>query len=159
MTVAAKRKIAREIEKDLGGEARVGVDLVEIGPLRSRFENRDLLLREVFTQAELEYSRAQRRPWLHLAARLAAKEATFKAMGCGLAGAMSWHDVEVGRDVSGEPWLRLSGDVARRAGALGLCRFVVSLSHGRQYAIAVVLAFSDEQKVRAKGTMHAVSVR
>jgi len=140
MTVMAKQKIVREVRKHLGGEIRVGVDLVEIDPFRSRFESQDGLLPEVFTSAEISYSCAQRRPWLHLAARFAAKEATFKAIGCGLAGEMSWRDVEVDRDEAGTPILRLFGDTARRAGVDGLSRFAVSLSHGKQNAIAVVVA-------------------
>ncbi len=141
MTVAAGLRTAAGIQKHLSPKARVGVDLVEIGSFRSRFEGREELLREVFTSAELGYARAQRRPWLHLAARFAAKEATFKAIGCGVAGTISWRDVEVGRDEVGEPWLTLSGEAARRANAVGLRRFAVSLTHGQQYAVAVVLAF------------------
>jgi len=144
LTAVAGSRIARGITKQLPQATRVGVDLVEIGQFRSRLEGGDGLLRAVFTDAELEYARAQRRPWLHLAARFAAKEATFKAIGCGVAGAISWRDVEVRRDEAGEPCLRLVGEVARRADAAGLHRFAVSLAHGRQYAIAVVLAFSNQ---------------
>lgn len=121
----------------------MGVDLVEMSSFRSKFEDRDELLKEVFTAAELGYARAQRRPWLHLAARFAAKEATFKAIGCGIAGAMSWRDVEVRRDEAGEPSLRLSGETARRAAALGLRRFAASLTHGKRYVVAVVLGFGS----------------
>lgn len=139
----AGRRIAAEIQKHLSPEARVGVDLVEIAGFRSRFEGREELLQEVFTAAEIGYARAQRRPWLHLAARFAAKEATLKAMGCGVAGAIGWRDVEVRRDEAGEPFLGLSGEAARHASALGLRRFAVSLSHGKQYAVAVVLGFGS----------------
>lgn len=140
MTVSAGRRIAGGIRKHLPREARVGVDLVEIGSFRSKFDGRDELLKQVFTATEIGYARAQRRPWLHLAARFAAKEAVFKAIGCGIAGAMSWRDVEVRGDEAGEPSVTLSGETARRAAALGLRRFAVSLTHGRQYAVAVVLA-------------------
>lgn len=141
MTVATGRRIAHGMRKHLSQEARVGVDLVEIDSFRSRLEGQDELLREVFTTAELGYARAQLRPWLHLAARFAAKEATFKAIGCGVAGAVSWRDVVVLRDAAGEPALALSGEAVRRARAAGIRRFAVSLTHGRQYAVAVVLAF------------------
>lgn len=143
MTVAVRRTIAGKVRKQWPPEARVGVDLVEIESFRSRFEGRDALLQEVFTEAEIAYAHARRRPWLHLAARFAAKEATFKAMGSGVAGSMRWRDVEVDRDEAGEPFLKLSGETARRVASLGLRRFAVSLSHGRQYAVAVVLAFGS----------------
>ncbi len=144
MTLVRERVVMIGIAKYLPQAARVGVDLVEIAPFQSRLEGRDDLLRAVFTDAEMEYARAQRRPWLHLAARFAAKEATFKAIGCGVAGAISWRDVEVRRDEAGEPCLNVTGELARRTDAAGLHRFAVSLAHGRQYAIAVVLAVSDQ---------------
>ncbi len=147
MSAIAARRIASEMQTQLPQAARVGVDLVEIGPFRSRLEGREDLLRAVFTDAEMEYARAQRRPWLHLAARFAAKEATFKTIGCGIAGAISWCDVEVRRDEAGEPCLRLSGEVARRASTAGLHRFAVTVAHGRQYAIAVVLAFPEQSAI------------
>lgn len=141
MSVAAGRKIAVGVRGRLLGLARVGVDLVEIGPFRDRFDGRGELLREVFTADEIGYAHAQRRPWTHLAARFAAKEATLKAIGCGVVGTIGWRDVEVRRDPAGEPFLTLSGEVSRRAEAAALRRFAVSLTHGRQYAVAVVLAF------------------
>jgi holo-[acyl-carrier protein] synthase len=144
MSVAVRRRIAGKIRKQLPQEVRVGADLVEIESFRSRFEGRDALLQEVFTEAELAYARARRRPWLHLAARFAAKEATFKAIGCGVAGSIRWRDVEVCRDEAGEPSLALSGETARRASSHGLRQFAVSLSHGRQYAVAVVLGFGRD---------------
>lgn len=143
MTVANGPRITHGIRKHLPREARVGVDLVEIDSFRSRFQGRDEFLRQVFTAAELGYARRRLRPWLHLAARFAAKEATFKAIGCGVAGAVSWRDVEVLRDAAGEPALALSGEAARRAEVAGVRRFAVSLTHGRQYAVAVVLAFAQ----------------
>lgn len=134
--------LASAIRRQLAPEVRVGVDLVEVAQLRARFEGRDGLLREVFMAGEIEYAMGQRRPWPHFAARLAAKEATFKAIGCGVTGGVAWHDVEVRRDEAGEPRLAVSGETARRAARVGVNRFAVSLSHGPRYAVAVVLATS-----------------
>lgn len=142
MTTRHARKILGHVRRHLSRDARVGIDLVEVDPFRSRFEGREQLLQDVFTVAELEYARSRPRPWLHLAARLAAKEAAFKAVGCGVTGAVSWRDVEVGRDEAGQPTLAVTGELARLAGAAGVHRFAVSLSHGREYAVAVVVAFA-----------------
>ena len=119
------------------------MDLVEVAQLRARFEGRDGLLREVFTPREIEYAMGQRRPWLHLAARFAAKEAAFKTIGCGGARGVAWHDVEIRRDEAGEPRLAVSGETARRAAALGVTRFAVSLSHGPRYAVAIILGLGS----------------
>lgn len=137
----AGRRIARRLREHLPTDVRVGVDLVEIDLFRSRLEGRDDLLRQVFTDGEVAYAHARLRPWQHLAARFAAKEATLKALGSGLAGGIAWRDVEVRRDEAGEPSVVLSGEAARRAAAAGLTRFALSLTHGRRFATAVILAF------------------
>lgn len=119
---------------------RVGVDLVETDAFQRRFEERDEVLRGVFSDAELAYCQAQARPWPHLAARLAAKEAVFKAMGTGLAGAMTWRDVEVTRDAAGTPGLVFSGATSSVLTREGL-QACVSLSHTETHAIAFVVLF------------------
>jgi holo-[acyl-carrier protein] synthase len=119
--------------------ARVGVDLVDVPAFQARLEGRDDLLADVFTDAELAYARSRRRPWPHLAARFAAKEATLKAIGTGLAGAMTWRDIEVTRDAAGTPGLMVQGATAGALGRQGLRRASVSLAHTRGHAIAVVL--------------------
>lgn len=120
-------------------DLRVGVDLVDVARFQERFAGRDEALGEVFTPGELEYCRSRRRPWEHLAARFAAKEAALKALGSGLAGAMTWRDVEVTRDEAGAPALAIHGAVARRLQAARLAPGQVSLAHTRGQAIAVVI--------------------
>ncbi|HEV8616619.1 MAG TPA: holo-ACP synthase [Methylomirabilota bacterium] len=116
----------------------VGVDLVGVAAFRARLEGRDGLLGSVFREAELAYCLAQARPWMHLAARFAAKEAALKALGSGLAGAMSWQDIEITRDEAGVPGLVFHGAVAERFARAGLRPASVSLSHTTDHAIAVV---------------------
>jgi holo-[acyl-carrier protein] synthase len=120
---------------------RVGVDLVAVQAFQERFEHRDQVLAGVFCEAERAYCLAQRSPWMHLAARFAAKEAALKALGSGLAGAMSWRDVEVTRDEAGTPGLVFHGVVAEALAKEGLHGASVSLSHSAGQAIAVVLLF------------------
>ncbi len=117
---------------------RVGVDLLDVAAFRTRFDGRDDLLADTFSEAELAYCRTQHRPWTHLAARFAAREATLKALGTGWAGAMRWRDVEVTRDPAGAPSLALSGAVADAVAKAGFTRSTVSLSHTETHAIAVV---------------------
>ena len=120
-------------------EPRVGVDIVDVDVVRRRFEAESGLLSEVFTGDELAYCHAQREPWPHLAARFAAKEALIKALGTGLAGSMTWKDIEVVRDATGAPGLRLHDGTQARFGAGGFGRCAVSLSHTDTYAVAVVM--------------------
>jgi holo-[acyl-carrier protein] synthase len=118
---------------------RVGVDLVDVAAFRARFDGRDDLLAGIFSEAELTYCRAQASPWMHLAARFAAREATLKALGTGLAGAIGWRDVEITRDPTGAPGLAFRGALAEALRAAELTRGSVSLSHTETHAIAVVL--------------------
>ena len=72
--------------------------------------------------------------------RFAAKEATSKALGTGIVG-LSWREMEVVPDRRGKPTILLRGRAAARATEIGLDRFEVSLSHSRDMAIAMVVAF------------------
>lgn len=117
----------------------MAVDLIAVSKVRRVFEGRQALLATVFTREELRYSTGQRRPFMHLAARFAAKEAVFKALGRGLSGEMSWLDVKIVHGPWAEPRLILRGEAARLAKAKGLHRCAVSLTHAGGYAMAAVL--------------------
>jgi len=118
---------------------RVGVDLVDVPAFEARFAGRDETLVEMFTDTELAYCRRQHRPWRHLAARFAAKEATAKALASGLSGAMRWRDIEVTNDPAGAPSLTITGATGDALRAHGLVAGSVSLSHTATHAVAVVL--------------------
>ena len=79
-----------------------------------------------------------------MAARFAAKEAVSKALGVGLnhisAHGIGWQDVEVLPDPLGKPMVRLSGHARALAREQGLHQWSISLSHGRDYAVAFVVA-------------------
>lgn len=120
---------------------RLGVDLVDVVAFRARFDGRDDLLAATFSEAELAYCRTRPRPWAHLAARLAAREAVLKALGTGLTGTMSWRDVEVTRDPAGAPALAFHGATADAVARAGVVGSTVSLSHTETHAIAVVVLF------------------
>lgn len=98
-----------------------------------RVENR------VFDEEELEYSKAKGDPHLHLAARFAAKEALFKALGKGLSEGITWNDVKISNDESGKPHLHLSGRASEIARDMGVKSIHVSLSHTEDCAIAIVV--------------------
>ena len=113
-----------------------GVDIIEIPRIQRVFgEYGQRFLNRIYTPAEIEYCRG-RAP--NLAARFAAKEATMKALGTGVRG-VGWRDIEVVRAPSGAPGIRLHGRAKRRAERLGLQEICISLSHSREYAVAVVV--------------------
>jgi holo-[acyl-carrier protein] synthase len=129
-----------------------GIDIVEIARIEqavTRWGER--FLKRVFTAGERRDSGERTRS---LAARWAAKEAAAKALGIGVQGvgaaatvgagnALRWLDLEVQRMPTGQPMLLLHGGAAERAEALGWRSVALSLSHGHDYAIAMVVAQAD----------------
>lgn len=114
----------------------VGVDIVEVGRIARMVERwGERFLRRVYTPQELAYSRG-RPP--QLAARFAAKEAAMKALGTGRRG-VAWREVEVVGRRGQPPSLRLHGRARERARRLGLRSLALSLSHSRDYAVALVV--------------------
>ena len=75
---------------------------------------------------------------LSLAARFAAKEAFGKAIGSGLRH-FSLRDIAVLNDSNGKPFMMLTGSAERAFKDFGGDRIVVSLSHEKDNALAVVL--------------------
>ena len=120
----------------------IGIDIVDLDVFRGRLDA--ALIAELYLPAETDYCLTQVRHWENFAARLAAKEATFKALGAGLAQGLRWRDVEVVRGEGGAVTLALHGAAQARAAALGVRRCHVSLSHSRGTAVAVVAAEEDE---------------
>lgn len=99
-------------------------------------------LERVYTAEELTYCGGR---VASLAVRFAAKEAIAKALGTGVwQEGILWTDLEVIReDASGAPSARLHNAALRRAEALGLIEWSLSLSHTRIYAVAFVVAASQ----------------
>lgn len=111
-----------------------GIDIVDVGRLASRLEQYPRLAARLFSHAERDYCSACTSPEESLAARFAAKEAAFKALGTGWP-EISWLDVEVVSD-RGRPALRFGGRAAQLAGG---CETSVSLSHDSGLAVAQVV--------------------
>jgi len=118
----------------------VGIDLERVDRFAPADPEHERGLHErVFTAAELAYCRGMQRPAPSLAARFAAKEALFKALGTGKQSDMSWHDVEVVHEELGRPALVLAGRTKEIADRMGVARIHVSITHTRESAAAVVV--------------------
>ena len=114
-----------------------GIDLIEIERVADVIARQgERFLQRVYTPRELADCGGRSES---LAARWAAKEATAKALGCGI-GDVSWQEVEIQRDENGAPSLHLYGEAAQKAKEQGLETWSVSLSHSQSHAIALVVA-------------------
>ncbi|WP_353063936.1 holo-ACP synthase [Tunturibacter psychrotolerans] len=119
----------------------VGTDLMETKRIEvsiDRFGER--FLERVFTTGEIAYCmRKKKNAAESFAARFAAKEAGAKALGTGISRGVTWKELEVRREANGRPTLHLSGRAAELAGAMGVRRMQLSLTHSRELAMAVVV--------------------
>ena len=114
-----------------------GVDLVDIARIREAIDRHgERFIARIFTEAEQNECGGRLES---LAARFAAKEATAKALGCGI-GDVSWLDIEVIGDQNHAPHLYLHGEGQNLAKRMGLSNWSVSLSHTESQAIAFVVA-------------------
>ncbi|MDA1080216.1 MAG: holo-ACP synthase [Gemmatimonadetes bacterium] len=121
--------------------AGVGIDMVEIARIERLLASKGArAIARLFTDGEVDYSNARARPAMHFAARLAAKEAAFKALaGSDDARLIGWREVEVVSKPGGPPSLVLHGRAETRARELGVQRVHLSLTHTDQTAAAVVI--------------------
>ena len=122
----------------------IGVDLVSIPRMRAMIDRwQDRFLQRVFTEGEIAYCRRRRDPAPHFAARFAAKEAGFKALGTGWRLGVRWRELEVRRERDEAPTLVLSGR-SREIGLFrGGSRMLLSLTHEGDYALAQAILVGD----------------
>lgn len=123
----------------------VGVDLVDVQRVRSLLARKgERALRRLFTEGERAYADTHPEPARQLAARVAAKEAAFKALaGNALARSIGWRELEVVARVGQSPLLVLHGRAADRATELGVVTIHLSITHTDLTAAAFVVAESS----------------
>ncbi len=118
----------------------IGVDVIKVERLSQSLERfGERMEKRIFTAGELEYCRRHKDPLPHLAARFAAKEAAFKAIGTGLSGGVGWRQAEVIQPGGHPPVLRFHGVALARFQALGCTASHLSLSHDGGLAVACVV--------------------
>lgn len=122
----------------------IGIDLVDIDRFRRSLERTPSMRTRLFTEVELDYVAPMVDPVPSLAARFAAREAVMKSLGLGL-GAFGFHEVWVERATSGEPSLAVTGAALDLAGAAGVDRWHLSLTHSDTTAGAYVVAESTDR--------------
>ncbi len=122
-----------------------GIDIVEINRISELLEaHGDRFLTRCFTDGERKYAETGRkRRAERYAARFACKEAVLKVIGTGWRDGISWRDIDVKREPSGQPQIAISGRCAEIANNLGIVSWHVSLSHTDKIAIASVIGCGD----------------
>lgn len=123
---------------------KIGTDICSVKRITNTYNKYGKrFLRKILTDSEYQYvvSNKKLRSVEILAGRFAAKEAVAKALGVGWRG-IHWKEVEIVRHASGAPSVVLHGRAKLLAKELNLNNFEVSLSHERDFAIALVVAYT-----------------
>ena len=122
----------------------IGVDLVETARIQESIDQYgDRFIRRLYTSGEINYCEKFKNRAERFAARFAAKEAAFKALGTGWREGVRWVDVEVSNLANGKPELLLHGRAEELARSMGVNRRFISISHADQYAVVQVVLESD----------------
>jgi len=121
----------------------LGLDLVDVDRVVQLLDRHgDRALQRLLTPRERDYCMFQAVPARHIAARIAAKEAAYKAFAqAGTERVVWWLDTEVVRGANGLPSLSFHDRARKSVEELGISRSLVSLTHSDASAAAVVLLF------------------
>lgn len=110
--------------------AGIGIDIIEVERVKNLVEKTPRSLEKIFSPLETQYCLQKKNKYQHLAARFAAKEAFFKALGRRI----SWTDIELDNLPSGKPHLNIKSKER-----YSFDKVHVSISHISDYAVAVVI--------------------
>lgn len=117
----------------------IGIDLIEVDRIAKAMQQTARFQSRLFTAAEIAYCDQQAVPAQHYAARYAAKEAFFKALGTGYRDGLSFQEIEIVLNELGRPTIRVSGKCAEYLQENGAGPTQLSLTHTAHYACAVVV--------------------
>lgn len=127
----------------------IGTDLVEVARVQKAI-GRSAFLERVYTERERELI-ADR--LARAAGNFAAKEAVAKALGCGFAG-IKPIEIEVLREPSGQPYVVLHGNAAKKAEEQGVSVVQISITdtveYAQSYAVCEGKNGKDESIVRQR---------
>ena len=118
----------------------IGIDIIEVTRVHASVERfGERFLKRILLADEIAYCQSHKKTAPYIAARFAAKEAISKAFGTGIGAKLSWHDMEVKRRESGEPFVVLHGNGENLLQERGGRGVLISLSHTDNYAAAVAV--------------------
>jgi holo-[acyl-carrier protein] synthase len=116
----------------------IGTDIAEVARIAKSIE-KSSFKEKIFSKTEIAYCEAKINKSESFAARFAAKEAFFKAIGTGYRGGVAFKEVEIRNDKLGKPALHVLGKTAKIVAKKNIKSIHVSLSHTKEIAIATVV--------------------
>ena len=127
---------------------KIGTDICQINRVSLAYKKfGKKFLERILTDKEIKYVTSNKKSLVYkLAGRFAAKEATSKVLGTGLRG-VYFKEIEIVREKSGAPKVVLHKRAKQKAKEKDLSNFEVSISHEKDFAIAIVVAINTKPSV------------
>ena len=121
----------------------IGTDLIEkrrVEKSISKFGNK--IIKKVLTekeQQEYQTKKTTEKKVSFLSNTFACKEAVCKALGTGFSEGITLKNIEVLREASGNPYLKLLGKAKKKAAEGGFENFTLSISDTKDHSLALVI--------------------
>ena len=119
--------------------AGLGIDMIEVERVAEKMARAEGFRELVFSKKEIEYCEQKKNKFEHYAVRFAAKEAFYKAIGLGWMNGTAFNEIEINNDEKGKPSIVLLGDTSQLIAQMGIKNILVSLTHLKTVASAVVI--------------------
>ncbi|PID29709.1 MAG: ACP synthase [Candidatus Cloacimonadota bacterium] len=116
-----------------------GCDLIEVERIRKAMERNPGFKQKIFTGKEINYCEQRKSGYQSYAARFAAKEAFFKAIGTGIRDKLKFTDAEILNNENGKPVMNITGHSKEILTENNITKVHVSLSHLKSTAMATVI--------------------
>ena len=118
----------------------IGIDLCSIRRVQN-IKDLNKFANKILTSDEIEYldTLDQKNSVNYLAKQFAEKEALSKALGTGLTGDVKLNLIEIDRDQSGKPYIKMNDHMKTILSKIGVNSTFVSLADDSDYAIATVI--------------------
>ena len=118
----------------------IGIDLRSIRRVQN-IKDLNKFANKILTSDEIEYlgTLDQKNSVNYLAKQFAAKEALSKALGTGLIGDVKLNLIEIDRDQSGKPYIKMNDHMKTLLSKIGVNSTFVSLADDSDFAVATVI--------------------
>ena len=118
----------------------IGIDLCSIRRVQN-IKDLNKFANKILTSDEIEYlgTLDQKNSVNYLAKQFAAKEALSKALGTGLIGNVKLNLIEIDRDQSGKPYIKMNDHMKTLLSKIGVNSTFVSLADDSDFAVATVI--------------------
>ena len=118
----------------------IGVDLCSIRRVQN-IKDLNKFANKILTSDEIKYldTLDQKNSVNYLAKQFAAKEALSKALGTGLIGDVKLNLIEIDRDQSGKPYIKMNDHMKTLLSKIGVNSTFVSLADDSDFAVATVI--------------------